>query len=402
MFGRVVRRGPRGRVARAQRDGGVDGRERRPAVVADGAAQGRLRRRLRVLHQPGLAQGRGAHRRAAVCAAVPWHPLERQVRVEGGAAELPRRRVGGLREPATRLPPRRPRLPPVAGGRLARRARRGVRRAERAVPGRGAGPGRVGRLPSAARGRGVLARPARPDARPPVYRREASSVSGGAPSAWPGSVTPMARLERDSALRGGRPPAEATSGHGRLALVAREAGVGRRRTSRPSLVRRAALVQVAQGGCDGSSTPAPLGPRRETLRDLLGHARPQGADRHEAFTRLSEALREGDPPDPLALEDAHGPTTRRSTCSRYLAWWVHWGHALAVSRPQREEVTGTDRYASFSATRRTPGWAHRPWFAVGTGRAGARGGARRVGDRPGRALSRDGGILPRHGKCWRR
>ena len=59
----------------------------------------------------------------------PWHPLERQVRVEGTATVLPRRRRDGvLRLAAARVPPRRPRLAPVAGRGVARGARRGVRR----------------------------------------------------------------------------------------------------------------------------------------------------------------------------------------------------------------------------------------------------------------------------------
>ena len=46
----------------------------------------------------------------------PWHPLERQVRVDGTAdAAAARRRRGVLRHPPARLPARRLGLPPVAG-----------------------------------------------------------------------------------------------------------------------------------------------------------------------------------------------------------------------------------------------------------------------------------------------
>ena len=63
MFGRLVRRGAGGRSARAERDGRRHRRRRRPAVGPDGAAQGRLGRRLRLLHQHRLPQGRRPRRR---------------------------------------------------------------------------------------------------------------------------------------------------------------------------------------------------------------------------------------------------------------------------------------------------------------------------------------------------
>ena len=56
-----ARRGRRG-AARAQRDGGRHGVAGGPPVVADGAAQGRRRARLRLLHQLRLPQGRGTSR----------------------------------------------------------------------------------------------------------------------------------------------------------------------------------------------------------------------------------------------------------------------------------------------------------------------------------------------------
>jgi len=85
----------------------------------------------------------------------PWHPLERQVRVEGTASVVPDAEVEAYF-----------------------RSR----------------PTRVGRLPRAPGGRGVLAGTAEPDARPaglPARRRRLGhratrSLSGGAPGAAPG------------------------------------------------------------------------------------------------------------------------------------------------------------------------------------------------------------------------
>ena len=58
------------------------------------------------------------------------------------------------------------------------------------------------------------------------------------------------------------------------------------------VVALGATVAVALGACDGSATPAPLGPLREMLPDLPADVWPDGADRHDVFTRLSEALRD--------------------------------------------------------------------------------------------------------------
>ena len=116
----------------------------------------------------------------------PWHPLERQVRVDGArraAAAGGRGRV--LRGPAARLPARRLGVPPVATRGRPRPSSSGVRRGGAAVRRRGrAEPGGVGRLPGPARVGGVLAGPARPDARPaglPPRRPTAGGRSGSRP-----------------------------------------------------------------------------------------------------------------------------------------------------------------------------------------------------------------------------
>ncbi len=76
--------------ARAERDSRRDGRRRPRALLADGAAEGSRRGRLRLLHQHPLPQGRRAAANPRCALLFPWHPLERQVRVDGVAAALPR------------------------------------------------------------------------------------------------------------------------------------------------------------------------------------------------------------------------------------------------------------------------------------------------------------------------
>ena len=107
----------------------------------------------------------------------PWHPLERQVRVEGAASVIAGRRGRGLLPlPPARRPAGGVGLGPVAARRLALRAGGVVRPGAGALRRRrsGAGAAGVGRLPGAPGGRGVLAGTSEPDARPaglPAQRR---------------------------------------------------------------------------------------------------------------------------------------------------------------------------------------------------------------------------------------
>ena len=118
----------------------------------------------------------------------PWHPLERQVRVEGVASRLTDAEVASYfaaRPRGSQLG--RARVSAVAGRRRSRGARRPLRRGGGAVRRRrGPGADGLGRLPGAARDVRVLAGPVRADARPaalPPYGvglgdRAAGSLTG--------------------------------------------------------------------------------------------------------------------------------------------------------------------------------------------------------------------------------
>ena len=58
-------------------------------------------------------------------------------------------------------------------------------------------------------------------------------------------------------------------------------------------------ARVATGWCDGSSTPAPLGPFVEMLPNLPDQVWPEGATRQEFFARLVGALREPRTREPM-------------------------------------------------------------------------------------------------------
>ena len=171
-----------------------------PAVVADGPAQGLLGGRLRLLHQPGLAQGRRARRRAALCPAVPVAPARAAGPGRGGRDRAARRGGDGvLRLAAARVPPGRPRLAPVAGGGIARRARR------RRTPRRRRPSRTTCRCPRSGVATGSAPRSWSSGRADPGGCTTGSSTAAavrprpGAPSAWPPSVPTRSLLERDSA-----------------------------------------------------------------------------------------------------------------------------------------------------------------------------------------------------------
>ncbi|MBK7622370.1 MAG: AAA family ATPase [Kineosporiaceae bacterium] len=134
--------------------------------------------------------------------------------------------------------------------------------------------------------------------------------------------------------------AEAVAGHGRMVFVAGEAGVGK--TSFVGrVVRQAAdVARVAVGGCDGSSTPAPLGPLTEMLPRLPAQVWPPEATRHEVFARLVTALSEPGVREPflLVVEDAHWADEATLDLIRHLARRVHTCRALVLVTYRPEDV----------------------------------------------------------------
>lgn len=152
----------------------------------------------------------------------------------------------------------------------------------------------------------------------------------------------MALLEREAQLRRVEDYlADATAGHGRLVLIVGEAGVGK--TAFVDAVARTAgdEVALAQGACDGTSTPAPLAPLREMLPALPDGVWPPGAERHEIFTRLSESLRDPASPHLLILEDVHWADDATLDLVRHLARRVHRLRALVLVTYRAEDAAGS-------------------------------------------------------------
>nr|WP_198950509.1 LuxR family transcriptional regulator [Kineosporia sp. A_224] len=134
--------------------------------------------------------------------------------------------------------------------------------------------------------------------------------------------------------------AEAADGHGRIVFVAGEAGVGKTAFVGRLVQRVAEVARVAVGGCDGSSTPAPLGPLVEMLPRLPAQVWPPEATGHEVFARLVTALREPGLREPflLVVEDAHWADEATLDLVRHLARRVHTCRALVLVTYRPEDV----------------------------------------------------------------
>lgn len=155
----------------------------------------------------------------------------------------------------------------------------------------------------------------------------------------------MALLERDAPLRNASDYlAAASRGNGRLVFIGGEAGVGKTVFVDQVVADAGSTVRLARGACDGSTTPAPLGPLREMLPALPGDVWPDGADRADragVFFRLAEALGRPGAPYLLVIEDAHWADDATLDLVRHLARRVHRLRALVLVTYRSEETAGS-------------------------------------------------------------
>jgi DNA-binding CsgD family transcriptional regulator len=151
----------------------------------------------------------------------------------------------------------------------------------------------------------------------------------------------MALLERDAPLRSASDYlAAAGKGNGRLVFIGGEAGVGKTMFVDRVVADAGSTVRLARGACDGSTTPAPLGPLREMLPALPGDVWPADADRAGVFLRLSDALGRPGTPYLLVIEDAHWADDATLDLLRHLARRVHRLRALVLVTFRAEEAVG--------------------------------------------------------------
>ena len=143
----------------------------------------------------------------------------------------------------------------------------------------------------------------------------------------------MRLLERDSSLASLREYAEdARGGAGRLVLVAGEAGVGKTALLE-CLEEELPQADWAWGGCDGLSTPRPLGPLLDIAAridgDLLA-ACLAAAPRETLFRTLLRQVDTTGRPTVLVIEDAHWADEATLDLVRFLGRRIRDSHVLLV------------------------------------------------------------------------
>jgi DNA-binding CsgD family transcriptional regulator len=138
--------------------------------------------------------------------------------------------------------------------------------------------------------------------------------------------------------------AEAARGHGRLAFVGGEAGVGK-----TSLVEQFALsaprgTLTLRGACDPLSTPRPLGPLFDIAGQVGGPLAAlvrEGAQRHHVFQAALAVLGERSHPTLVVIEDAHWADEATLDLLRYIGRRVVSTRALLLVTYRNDEVGPT-------------------------------------------------------------
>ncbi|MBM6401397.1 ATP-binding protein [Phycicoccus sonneratiae] len=152
----------------------------------------------------------------------------------------------------------------------------------------------------------------------------------------------MTLREREEQLEvAARYLSEATAGQGRLVYVAGEAGIGKTSFVQRVLDDAGGAARGVVGQCDGSATPAPLGPLVDMLPDLPDGVWAPGVTRQEVFSRLVAALRDppGRPPYLVVIEDAHWADEATLDLIRHVARRVHDCRALVMVTYRPEDVS---------------------------------------------------------------
>jgi predicted ATPase len=152
----------------------------------------------------------------------------------------------------------------------------------------------------------------------------------------------VALLEREAQLQTvGGYLTEAADGHGRMVFVAGEAGIGKTTFVGRVVADAAGAARVASGTCDGSATPAPLGPLVEMLPQLPADIWPADATRQDVFARLIATLRQPRQREPylLVIEDAHWADEATLDLIRHVSRRVHGCRALVLVTYRPEDTT---------------------------------------------------------------
>src|ERR1700712_2696993 len=157
----------------------------------------------------------------------------------------------------------------------------------------------------------------------------------------PQTLANGALLEREVQLAAldGAARAMRADRHGRLVLIAGEAGIGKTALVRAFCERQPGL-RVLWGACDALYTPRPLGPLLDIADELGGElsaAVEEGASAGAVVSALARELREGLPAI-VVLEDLHWADTATLDILRMLARRIAALPAIVVATYRNDEI----------------------------------------------------------------
>ncbi|HKD97095.1 MAG TPA: AAA family ATPase, partial [Micromonosporaceae bacterium] len=138
--------------------------------------------------------------------------------------------------------------------------------------------------------------------------------------------------------------AEARDGHGRLVLVAGEAGVGKS-TLVEQLQADLPDARWSWGACDGLFVPRPLGPLFDIARQLGGELAElcqARAPREELFDALLREVTEPHTFDIVVVEDIHWADEATIDLLRFLGRRIRTTKALLIATYRDDGLSATD------------------------------------------------------------
>ncbi|MGO8951588.1 MAG: ATP-binding protein [Ktedonobacterales bacterium] len=136
---------------------------------------------------------------------------------------------------------------------------------------------------------------------------------------------------------------QVVEGHGRIALVSGEAGIGKTSLAEAFLQRQPAATRVLWGTCEALFTPRPLGPlydiAYQTDSSLLRALLEQAANRATLFAAVQEDFSQpGSRPTIVVIEDIHWADEATLDLIKFLARRIHRTRTLLILTYRDDEL----------------------------------------------------------------